>query len=155
MIDSLWLLLFFFLCFNFQITTYTHKDDNNKWLVKKYVKKGEEDSNSNNTIIDGNKSNDTDIEFVHHGDFIVLEHIPTKRNLHSHKEHAPVTKKHYQVTGYGEVSICCLMFVAQELFFLNMLYVYFPVLFCDLLRFFCLKKLKDRKWSFCAYLLDV
>lgn len=77
-----------------QITTYTHKDDNNKWLIKKYVKKIED-------IV----KNDTEIELIRHGDFIVLEHIPTKRNLHSHKEHAPVTKKHYQVTGYGEGGI--------------------------------------------------
>ncbi|KAI4469093.1 prolyl-trna synthetase [Holotrichia oblita] len=27
---------------------------------------------------------------------------PKRRNLHSHKEHAPITKKHFQVTGYGE-----------------------------------------------------
>lgn len=36
---------------------------------------------------------------------IRLEHLPTKRNLHSHREPAPITKKHYQVTGYGEVII--------------------------------------------------
>lgn len=34
---------------------------------------------------------------------IRLEHVPTKRNLHSHREPAPITTKHYQVTGYGEV----------------------------------------------------
>ncbi|KAL0110076.1 hypothetical protein PUN28_013605 [Cardiocondyla obscurior] len=69
-----------------QITTYSHKDDNNLWLVKKY---------------------DTDVispepELVKHGDFVRLEHVTTKRNLHSHKEIAPISKKHYQVTGYGE-----------------------------------------------------
>ncbi|XP_001600041.2 protein O-mannosyl-transferase 2 [Nasonia vitripennis] len=69
-----------------QITTYSHKDDNNLWLVKKY---------------------DTEVipsepELVKHGDLIRLEHIITKRNLHSHKEMAPLSKKHYQVTGYGE-----------------------------------------------------
>lgn len=36
---------------------------------------------------------------------IRLEHVPTRRNLHSHRESAPITKKHYQVTGYGEVNI--------------------------------------------------
>lgn len=70
-----------------QITTYTHKDDNNKWLIKKF----------NVEYIDSN-----DVEFVKSGDLVRLEHVPTKRNLHSHKEFAPITKKHYQVTGYGE-----------------------------------------------------
>lgn len=69
-----------------QITTYSHKDDNNLWLVKKF---------------------DTDKlpaepELVKHGDLVRLEHVITGRNLHSHKEIAPVSKKHYQVTGYGE-----------------------------------------------------
>ncbi|KAL3288485.1 hypothetical protein HHI36_002927 [Cryptolaemus montrouzieri] len=68
-----------------QITTYTHKDDNNKWIIKKY--------NSDVT---------EDVDLVRNGDLIRLEHLATRRNLHSHKEHAPVTKKHYQVTGYGE-----------------------------------------------------
>lgn len=44
---------------------------------------------------------------VKHGDLIRLEHVITRRNLHSHKEIAPISKKHYQVTGYGEVSILC------------------------------------------------
>ncbi|XP_068893281.1 protein O-mannosyl-transferase 2 isoform X1 [Tenebrio molitor] len=68
-----------------QITTYTHKDDNNKWLVKKY-----------------NTEDTGGVTVVRSGDLVRLEHVPTKRNLHSHKEQAPVTKKHYQVTGYGE-----------------------------------------------------
>lgn len=41
---------------------------------------------------------------VKHGDLIRFEHIQTKRNLHAHREQAPLTKKHYQVTGYGEVN---------------------------------------------------
>uniref|UniRef100_A0A6P7H1P1 Protein O-mannosyl-transferase 2 n=1 Tax=Diabrotica virgifera virgifera TaxID=50390 RepID=A0A6P7H1P1_DIAVI len=68
-----------------QITTYTHKDDNNKWIIKKF----------NSESADG-------IEIIKNGDLVRLEHIPTKRNLHSHKEQAPITKKHFQVTGYGE-----------------------------------------------------
>ncbi|XP_057652343.1 protein O-mannosyl-transferase 2 [Diorhabda carinulata] len=68
-----------------QITTYTHKDDNNKWLIKKF----------NSESYDG-------IEIVKNGDLVRLEHIPTRRNLHSHKEQAPITKKYFQVTGYGE-----------------------------------------------------
>ncbi|KAJ8674354.1 hypothetical protein QAD02_005616 [Eretmocerus hayati] len=69
-----------------QITTYSHKDDNNHWLVKKY------DSDEFSS----------EPELVRHGDLIRLEHVITRRNLHSHKEIAPVSKKHYQVTGYGE-----------------------------------------------------
>lgn len=42
------------------------------------------------------------VTIIRSGDLIRLEHVPTKRNLHSHKEQAPITKKHYQVTGYGE-----------------------------------------------------
>ncbi|XP_046594300.1 protein O-mannosyl-transferase 2 isoform X10 [Neodiprion lecontei] len=69
-----------------QITTYSHKDDNNRWLVKKF---------DTNVLPPDNV-------LVKHGDLIRLEHIVTRRNLHSHKEVAPISKKHYQVTGYGE-----------------------------------------------------
>lgn len=70
-----------------QVTTYTHKDENNKWIIKPY---------------------DDEVKFLRpvallrHGDFFRLEHVPTRRNLHSHNEKAPITKKHLQVTGYGE-----------------------------------------------------
>lgn len=70
------------------MTTYTHKDDNNLFLVKKYESELE---------------NGEDVEFVRNGDLIRLEHVTTRRNIHSHKEMAPISKKHYQVTGYGEV----------------------------------------------------
>lgn len=73
-----------------QVTTYSHKDGNNRWFVKKFNKP---------TPL----WNSTDpIELVRNGDLIRLEHRPTRRNLHSHKEPAPVSRKHYQVTGYGE-----------------------------------------------------
>uniref|UniRef100_F6RIS2 Dolichyl-phosphate-mannose--protein mannosyltransferase n=1 Tax=Ornithorhynchus anatinus TaxID=9258 RepID=F6RIS2_ORNAN len=69
-----------------QVTTYLHKDYNNLWIVKK-------------------PSVNTDpsftVEFVRHGDIIRLEHKETSRNLHSHQHEAPMTRKHYQVTGYG------------------------------------------------------
>ncbi|KAL0269518.1 UNVERIFIED_CONTAM: hypothetical protein PYX00_007222 [Menopon gallinae] len=70
-----------------QITTYTHKDDNNKWLIKPYYELEELGD---------------EIKFVRSGDLVRLEHIATRRNLHSHQENAPLTKKHLQVTGYGE-----------------------------------------------------
>lgn len=45
-----------------------------------------------------------EIKLLHHGDLVVLEHVATRRNLHSHREPAPLSKKLRQVTGYGEVS---------------------------------------------------
>jgi len=77
--------------FFIQITTYAHKDENNRWLIKLY--------NDDEQI-----NNDT-VRYVKHGDMIRLEHVQTRRNLHSHREPAPISKKHYQVTGYGEVII--------------------------------------------------
>jgi dolichyl-phosphate-mannose-protein mannosyltransferase len=73
------------------VTTYTHKDDNNLFLVKKYNIEPVDD--------------DDDVEIVKNGDLIRLEHVTTRRNIHSHKEMAPISKKHYQVTGYGEVRL--------------------------------------------------
>lgn len=69
-----------------QITTYTHKDENNNWVIKPYQV---EDFKRTTLLRSGN--------------LIRLTHASTKRNLHSHSEPAPITKKHYQVTGYGEV----------------------------------------------------
>jgi len=73
-----------------QVTTYGHKDGNNRWFVKKFNKAAP-------------KWNSTDpIELLHNGDLIRLEHRPTRRHLHSHKQQAPISRKHYQVTGYGD-----------------------------------------------------
>uniref|UniRef100_A0AAY5KMW3 Protein O-mannosyl-transferase 2 n=1 Tax=Esox lucius TaxID=8010 RepID=A0AAY5KMW3_ESOLU len=63
-----------------QVTAYLHKDYNNLWLV--------------------HRPNDKP-DLVRHGDVIRLEHKETTRNLHSHRHEAPLTKKHFQVTGYG------------------------------------------------------
>jgi protein O-mannosyl-transferase 2 len=71
-----------------QVTAYSHKDENNKWIIKKY--------DADPDLMKG------PIEFVKNGDLIRLEHQVTGRNLHSHRERAPVTTKHYQVTCYGE-----------------------------------------------------
>ncbi|XP_048585823.1 protein O-mannosyl-transferase 2 isoform X2 [Nematostella vectensis] len=70
-----------------QVTGYSHKDDNNKFLIKKAY----EDYDANEPV-----------EFVKNGDWIRLEHAATKRNIHSHNEKAPLTKHHMQVTAYGE-----------------------------------------------------
>ncbi|XP_073656282.1 protein O-mannosyl-transferase 2 isoform X5 [Tursiops truncatus] len=72
-----------------QVTTYLHKDYNNLWIIKKH--------NTNSDPLDPSLP----VEFVKHGDVIRLEHKETSRNLHSHYHEAPLTRKHYQVTGYG------------------------------------------------------
>lgn len=71
-----------------QVTTYSHKDSNNKWLIKR-------------GLIDQRPSD----QFVRDGDLVMLEHKVTRRNLHSHYEVAPVTKRHFQVTCYGEAGV--------------------------------------------------
>lgn len=71
-----------------QITTYTHKDENNRWVIKPYDRESYGDGN---------------VTLVKNGDLIRLEHLQTRRNLHSHNERAPITNKHFQLTGYGEV----------------------------------------------------
>lgn len=69
-----------------QVTAYLHKDYNNLWLVRKPTR---------------NESQSGMPDLVRHGDIIQLEHKETGRNLHSHIHEAPMTKKHFQVTGYG------------------------------------------------------
>lgn len=69
-----------------QVTAYLHKDYNNLWLVHKH----------NYT-----HSHAESPDLVRHGDVIRLEHKETTRSLHSHLHEAPLTKKHFQVTGYG------------------------------------------------------
>ncbi|XP_023953257.2 protein O-mannosyl-transferase 2 [Bicyclus anynana] len=68
-----------------QITTYTHKDENNKWIVKPY-----------------DREQVAGVVLVRSGDLVRLTHAATGRNLHSHRERAPMTGKFMQVTGYGE-----------------------------------------------------
>ena len=75
-----------------QVTSYAHKDDNNRFLIKKW----------NEEPVDKDTDKELPIELVRHGDLIRLEHVITGRNIHSHFEPAPVSKKMYQVTGYGE-----------------------------------------------------
>uniref|UniRef100_A0A8V0XJZ0 Protein O-mannosyl-transferase 2 n=2 Tax=Gallus gallus TaxID=9031 RepID=A0A8V0XJZ0_CHICK len=73
-----------------QVTAYLHKDLNNLWIIKKH------DSNTADL-----SDSSSPVEFVRHGDIIRLEHKETSRNLHSHQHEAPLTRKHFQVTGYG------------------------------------------------------
>ncbi|KAK3595928.1 hypothetical protein CHS0354_032436 [Potamilus streckersoni] len=69
-----------------QVTTYSHKDENNVWRMKQATEEPD---------VTGYP------HLVKNGDLIRLEHITTKRNLHSHHEPAPITKRHFQVSGYG------------------------------------------------------
>lgn len=69
-----------------QVTCYSHKDANNHWYINPAA--GPVDPNG-------------PVKFVHHGDIVRLQHVLTRRNLHSHKEEAPITRGHYQVTAYG------------------------------------------------------
>ncbi|XP_020775426.1 protein O-mannosyl-transferase 2 [Boleophthalmus pectinirostris] len=69
-----------------QVTAYLHKDYNNLWLVHKH---------------DYNNTRREKPDLVRHGDIIRLEHKETTRSLHCHLHEAPLTKKHFQVTGYG------------------------------------------------------
>ncbi|XP_041353357.1 protein O-mannosyl-transferase 2-like [Gigantopelta aegis] len=71
-----------------QITTYSHKDHNNLWKIKP----ADQDASTS----------DKQVQLVKSGDLVRLEHIVTKRNLHSHREPAPLSKKHFQVSGYGQ-----------------------------------------------------
>ncbi|KAF4516843.1 hypothetical protein B566_EDAN006238 [Ephemera danica] len=71
-----------------QVTAYTHKDDNNRWVLQ--------------AVAEGDSGEGDEVSLVKSGALVRLEHLVTRRNLHSHKEPAPLTKKHFQVTGYGE-----------------------------------------------------
>lgn len=73
-----------------QVTAYTHKDENNRFVLQPV---GEEEL----------EKEEGEVRLVRSGQLVRLEHVVTHRNLHSHKEQAPLTKKHFQVTGYGEV----------------------------------------------------
>ncbi|KAH9484580.1 Dolichyl-phosphate-mannose--protein mannosyltransferase 2 [Psilocybe cubensis] len=75
-----------------QVTCYHYKDSNNEWLVlprwdePAYNPQGE-------------------IRYLKHGDVIILRHVPTTRNLHSHNIVAPVSKLNNEVSCYGNETI--------------------------------------------------
>lgn len=76
-----------------QVTTYAHKDINNDFIMKRWNK---EPLNITDPDVD------LDIDYVRNGDLVRLEHVITRRNIHSHNQPAPVMKRLYQVSGYGE-----------------------------------------------------
>lgn len=72
-----------------QITTYSHKDSNNEWIVEKAWGQPA-------------RKEDDPVELVQHGDVIRLVHESTKKNLHSHVVPAPLTDSENEVSGYGD-----------------------------------------------------
>ena len=75
-----------------QVTGYAHKDENNKFLIKKW--------NEDPPLFYTDDWNKMDVEFVKQGDLVRLEHIMTRRNIHSHQQPAPLSKKQFQVFNY-------------------------------------------------------
>ncbi|KAJ5126222.1 uncharacterized protein N7443_009266 [Penicillium atrosanguineum] len=75
-----------------QVTCYHHKDANNDWFI--YPNRSEPDFDS-----------EADLKFIGDGDVIRLIHGQTGRNLHSHAIAAPVSKSHYEVSSYGNITI--------------------------------------------------
>ncbi|GAU97180.1 hypothetical protein RvY_08523 [Ramazzottius varieornatus] len=71
-----------------QVTCYSHKDDNNIWQIRKVDDVG--------VIAVTN-----DIQVVKNGDLVKLTHVVTGRNLHVENISAPITRHHYQVSGFG------------------------------------------------------
>ncbi|PPQ91354.1 hypothetical protein CVT25_004121 [Psilocybe cyanescens] len=75
-----------------QVTCYHYKDSNNEWTVlprwdePAYLPHG-------------------DIRYLKDGDVIILRHVPTTRNLHSHTVVAPVSKLNHEVSCYGNETI--------------------------------------------------
>ena len=55
-------------------------------------------------VFDGNNTENNMTVPVGNGDFIMLTHLETGRSLRSHGHRAPITKRHYQICGYGDVS---------------------------------------------------
>jgi dolichyl-phosphate-mannose-protein mannosyltransferase len=74
-----------------QITTYSHKDSNNEWIVERGWSKDWQQRNVS-----------ADPVFVKDGDVVRLVHDTTGKNLHSHAFPAPVTGTDAEVSGYGD-----------------------------------------------------
>ena len=73
-----------------QVTTYAHKDENNFFVIKKW---NEEPPN--------NTDPDAIVDLIKNGDLVRLEHVTSRRNIHSHREPAPVSKRHFQVEFFN------------------------------------------------------
>ncbi|KAF8902825.1 dolichyl-phosphate-mannose-protein mannosyltransferase [Gymnopilus junonius] len=76
-----------------QVTCYHYKDNNNEWTVLPRWNEPPYNPTS------------PELRYLKHGDTIILRHVPTTRNLHSHTVLAPVTKLNYEVSCYGNETI--------------------------------------------------
>ncbi|XP_037796278.1 protein O-mannosyl-transferase 2-like [Penaeus monodon] len=78
-----------------QVTTSTIRDDEGlMWIIKKVDLEA-------GAVIDGGDPKEAPV-IVKNGDFIMLTHAETGRSLRSHGHRAPITKRHFQVCGYGD-----------------------------------------------------
>ncbi|CAN3356981.1 dolichyl-phosphate-mannose--protein mannosyltransferase 2 [Diutina catenulata] len=77
-----------------QVTTYSHKDANNNWVFQRVRTKEPFDV-----------SNDNSTEFIRDGMAVRIMHPNTGRNLHTHHVKAPVTKSHWEVACYGNLTV--------------------------------------------------
>ena len=75
-----------------QVTCYHHKDANNEWFFHPIRTQPPLDS-------------EADPRFFGNGDTIRFIHAQTGRNLHSHSVAAPITKKHNEVSCYGNLTV--------------------------------------------------
>ncbi|AAS51516.1 ACR290Wp [Eremothecium gossypii ATCC 10895] len=76
-----------------QVTTYGHNDSNNNWVFDRI--RG----------LPAWSINETEHEFVQDGRPYRLVHANTGRNLHTHPIPAPVSKTHWEVSGYGDAQV--------------------------------------------------
>lgn len=80
-----------------QVTGYHHRDHNNLWILRRPY-------TANVTFTEGDVPDERETQQpLLHGDYIRLEHVPTKRYLHSHPVDPPVSNKehHFEVSAYG------------------------------------------------------
>ncbi|XP_042202958.1 protein O-mannosyl-transferase 2-like [Homarus americanus] len=78
-----------------QVTTSTLRDHEAlSWIIKKV----DLDAGA---VIDG-KDPQQEVVLVRNGDYVMLTHAETGRSLRSHGHRAPITKRHFQVCGYGD-----------------------------------------------------
>ena len=69
---------------------YAHKDENNVFVIKMW---NEEPPN--------NTDPHAIVDLIKNGDLVRLEQVTSRRNIHSHRESAPVSKRHFQVEFFN------------------------------------------------------